>query len=361
MTRVLFVAPLPPPITGQSRACRALKDDLEATPGVVVDVVDVMKGEHRPGFTAAHARRVPRIVRAVARSAREADVVYLNLAQSIAGNAKDLLLLLALGTRRARTVVHVHGGGLDRTVYERSLVLRAANRRLLQGVAAAVVEGESLRRLFHGVVDDDRVFVVENFADDELFAGEEEIRARFAEEGPLRVLFLGTLFESKGWKVLVEAVQRTEGVTLDVAGASVSPADEDADRAFLDRERVRFHGLVDGEERRRLLASAHVLALPTWYPYEGQPLSILEAFASGCGVVTTDHGGIGDVFTHLEHGRFVEPRSVDSLAFALKRARDDRTAWLDIALRNRRHAERFRRARHLAALRALLLPDASRS
>ncbi|MFG0320635.1 MAG: glycosyltransferase family 4 protein [Planctomycetota bacterium JB042] len=355
MTRVLFVAPLPPPITGQSRACRALLDDLEADPDVEVVVIDLMKGEHRPGFTLAQARRVPGLVREVARGARAADAVYLNLAQSLAGNAKDLLLLAALGEARARTVVHLHGGGIAETVYGRSSLVRAANRRLLRDVRRAIVLGESLRPVFAGVVPDDRIAVVENFADDELFVDEAAIRERFAAAGPLRVLFLGTLFESKGWKVLVEAVARVDGVELDVAGASVTADDAPADRAFLDRPRVAFHGVVDGEARRALLAGAHLLALPTWYPYEGQPLSILEAFASGCAVLTTDHSGIRDVFSDPDHGAFVEPRSVDALAAALTRARDDRAAWTDRALAARRHAERFRRARHLAALRGVLL------
>ena len=69
--------------------------------------------------------------------------------------------------------------------------------------------------------------------------------------------------------------------------------------------------------RRSLFAAAHVFCLPTYYPYEGQPLSILEAYASGCVVVTTNHSGIRDVFKPEENGYEVEKKSAESIAQVL--------------------------------------------
>lgn len=36
-------------------------------------------------------------------------------------------------------------------------------------------------------------------------------------------------------------------------------------------------------------------ALPTRYPNEGQPISILEAMGNGMFIITTDHAGIPDI------------------------------------------------------------------
>ena len=38
-----------------------------------------------------------------------------------------------------------------------------------------------------------------------------------------------------------------------------------------------------------------IFALPTRYPNEGQPISIIEAMGSGMFIITTDHAGIPDV------------------------------------------------------------------
>jgi glycosyltransferase involved in cell wall biosynthesis len=63
-----------------------------------------------------------------------------------------------------------------------------------------------------------------------------------------------------------------------------------------------YHGdssaciIVDGPGKKNLFSEAHIFCLPTYYPYEGQPIAILEAFASGCVVITTNHSGISDFF-----------------------------------------------------------------
>ncbi len=73
-----------------------------------------------------------------------------------------------------------------------------------------------------------------------------------------------------------------------------------------------------GDGRRDYLREAHVFCLPSYYPFEGQPVSILEAYASGCVVVTTDQGGIRDVFREGENGLWVAKASVDDLVVKLR-------------------------------------------
>jgi glycosyltransferase involved in cell wall biosynthesis len=104
---------------------------------------------------------------------------------------------------------------------------------------------------------------------------------------------------------------------------------------------VRYHGVVHGELKRRLFAEAHVFCLPTYYPYEGQPISILEAYASGCAVITTDHSGIFDIFTAGANGLAVAKQSVASLRAALEQA-----------LAEPQTLHRMARANHELALRS---------
>jgi len=354
MVRVLYLAPLPPPVTGQSLACDAFLQHLRGAD--TVDVVNLMKGHHRNGFTPLHGLRIPGLIASTFRLARTADVVYMNLAQSLSGNVKDLGLLTALGRRIERTVVHLQGGGIGRTVYGRSKILKAVNTRLLKHVAGVVVLGDSLRHVFQDMVPSERVHVVPNFAADDLFRSEDEIRAKFSARGPLRVLFLGNLHRSKGYRLLLDIAQHVPDVEFDIAGAFITAAehceDEPRMRALAN---VTYHGVVDGDAKRRLLARAHVFCLPTWYPYEGQPLSILEAYASGASVITTDHGGIPDVFADGVNGIQVEIRSSDALLSAIRACAADRSALVEVALRNRSAAAGFTRRNHVTELRRILM------
>jgi glycosyltransferase involved in cell wall biosynthesis len=205
--------------------------------------------------------------------------------------------------------------------------------------------------LFAGVLPPERIHLVPNFAQDYLFLAPAEIDAKFAVSPPLRVLFLSNLIPGKGYRELLEAFLsldpvRQMGLRIDFAGGF---SDEIEQAEFLERIRpyhqLGYHGIVGGDPKRHLLQDAHVLCLPTYYPYEGQPISILEAYAAGCAVITTDHSGIGDVFRDGENGFQVAKRSVGDLAGALARAAADPEALRAMAHTNRDMAQLHYRTR----------------
>jgi glycosyltransferase involved in cell wall biosynthesis len=142
----------------------------------------------------------------------------------------------------------------------------------------------------------------------------------------LRVLFLSNLLPGKGHEELADAFMGLDegskaSIRIDLAGAFES---ERAKAQFLAKvggdQRIQYHGTVAGERKRALFDRAHVFCLPTYYPYEGQPISILEAYAAGCAVITTNHSGIPDVFRDGVNGIQVAKRSVGDLRVALERA-----------------------------------------
>lgn len=64
--------------------------------------------------------------------------------------------------------------------------------------------------------------------------------------------------------------------------------------------------------------AADVIVLPSYFP-EGLPRSLLEAMACGKAIVTCDMPGCRDTVDDGVNGYLVEPRSVDSLADAMRR------------------------------------------
>lgn len=51
-----------------------------------------------------------------------------------------------------------------------------------------------------------------------------------------------------------------------------------------------------------MLKECYIFTLPTKYPNEGQPISILEAMGNGMFIITTDHAGIPDVVDNNING-----------------------------------------------------------
>ena len=200
MTKVLFMVPLPPPITGQSLACRSFLDALVASPDFEADVIDTMKGalgSRLPG--PAHIFRTIRSAWRARRIGSAADVIYMNASQSVPGNLKDLMLFWIMGRKNvAKVVMHLHGGGIRKTVYNRSRLLSWLNRRQLSRMRGLVVLGDRLRQVFDGMATEDRVHVVPNFAPDALFLDRARVAAKYAQPEQIEVLYLSNFNPEKG-------------------------------------------------------------------------------------------------------------------------------------------------------------------
>jgi glycosyltransferase involved in cell wall biosynthesis len=321
---ILLIAPLPEPLTGQSLACRVLLEGLSAAHRV--ELVDLSKKELVQGLSSL--TRVGEVLGTLWRVWRRqatADAIYLTVSQSLAGNAKDLVTFALCYRKLRHTVIHLHGGAGMREIVLGRRSLRTINHFFLKRLGGVIVLGDSHREIYRGIVPEERIHVVPNFAEDDLFTTSDGIDAKFDRPGALRVLFLSNLLPGKGHQELVEAfLSLDEGtkasIRVDLAGAFESTPQKER---FLARiatdDRLRYHGVVTGDRKRALFEQGHVFCLPTYYPYEGQPISLLEAYAAGCAVVTTNHSGIPDVFQDGVNGLQVAKRSVADLRSTLRR------------------------------------------
>lgn len=350
--QLLFVGPLPEPTTGHSLACKVLLDALMDE--YHVDVVDLNKSDFKQGISSLERiAQVLSIAARVARKQRSADVIYFTISESFAGNLKDLLIYAVCARKLPRMVAHLHGGaGMREIMRGRYPLLGALNRLALRRLGGMIVLGERLVDIYSDSIAPDRIHCAANFAEDAVFLDESRIREKFGEADRLHLLFLSNLLPGKGHEELVEAFLGLEpairsGLKLDVAGGFDSQARERAFRARISAAPdITYHGIVRGDAKQRLLAQAHVFCLPTYYPYEGQPISILEAYASGAVVITTDHSGIFDVFTNGVNGFAVEKQSIGSLRDALHRVAAERKHLVALALTNAQTANAHYRVPH---------------
>lgn len=147
-------------------------------------------------------------------------------------------------------------------------------------------------------------------------------------EGPRtrgRVLFVGRLTRVKGLDILVEAMKRVPGATLEVVGGTPDP---DAAK-WLDGSGAIVRGAISTPELREAMRRADVLCLPS--RREGWPLVVMEALAAGLPVVATRVGGIPEIVTSDALGRLVPAENVEALARGLNEALS--TSWDRAAIR----------------------------
>ena len=85
--------------------------------------------------------------------------------------------------------------------------------------------------------------------------------------------------------------------------------------------KVEFIG--NRSDLKDILAESHIFILPSYYA-EGIPKVLLEAAASGCAVITTEHPGCRDAIIPGKTGMLIPPRDISSLINALVNMVSDR-------------------------------------
>ena len=365
MICVLFVAPLSPPVTGQSVANDALLAFLRQKH----DVISFAGGRDTLSrrWGVGYLLFLLRLITSILRNIRRCNVVYYNISESRLGNAKDLLVFLACLPWLKKFVLHLHGGmGILSLLGHGNTLTRAINAAVFRKVGAIVVLGPSFHSVFSELAPKQAVLHVPNFADDSFFLDQASIVQKFSCTNPLRVLFVSNMLPDKGYHELLSAFELlTEAqrnlVTVDFAGAFPRNAEKEL---FLQKisayPQIRYRGFVSGREKIELFACSHVFALPTYYAYEGQPIAILEGYASGCFVLTTNHSGILDIFEDGLNGKLVEKRSAASLAEALQELVRHRGILREVALHNMSVASvKYRKLRFTKQLEEILLTVAN--
>lgn len=140
----------------------------------------------------------------------------------------------------------------------------------------------------------------------------------YAEEGPVRFLFMGRVMKEKGIDELFGAMERLhqEGMncTLDVLGYYEENY-ADTIRRCEEQGWLRYHGYQS--DVRPFIEQAHCFVLPSWH--EGMANTNLECAAMGRPVVTSDIPGCREAVVEGKSGLLCRPKDTDSLYEQLRR------------------------------------------
>jgi glycosyltransferase involved in cell wall biosynthesis len=189
----------------------------------------------------------------------------------------------------------------------------------------------------------DLITVLPNAIDLRHFGGHDRTEARRRLGIPPDAYVVGTvgrLEPQKGHVVLLQAMRELadacpEARVLLIGGGSQEQALRGAADDLGLADRITFTG-----ERRdvpALMAALDLFVLPSLW--EGLPLVLLEAMASGAPVVATRVGGVPEVVSDGATGILIDPNRPDQLAAAIIRCRNDRDGAARMAEASRRWVE----------------------
>jgi len=340
--KILMIGPFPDPITGMSVSNEMLLAGLKEN-GHQVEFID---SNAERTFTSLVAqgrfsmKKVLNSVRPIAIGVykilfEKFDVVYVTPAQSYLGFLKYTPFINVAKFKKIKCFLHFHGGFV-RIMYDG---VDAKKQETLKSYfnksTGIIVLGNSLTKMFDGILGKEKVFVCENGVQDEYMMKEKDLISKLQNnenlhknESKLQILYLSNLMKSKGILDLLKACLKLKAQDfnfhLNLAGNIESEILDTVNSMIKELgDNVTYHGVVKGVKKTALLKDNHIFCLPTYYPNEGQPISILEAMANGQAIITTNQGGMIDIFKDGENGVLCIKKDPDTICQAIQNCKKD--------------------------------------
>jgi glycosyltransferase involved in cell wall biosynthesis len=142
---------------------------------------------------------------------------------------------------------------------------------------------------------------------------------------------MSNLYIDKGPLDLVEASRRLHALgvahrVILVGGKVDAAVDEALARAIAEdgNGRIDLRDAIYGAQKDALLHSVQIFAFPSYYHFECQPLSVIEAMSHGLAIVASNIAGIPDLIRDGEDGFLIPSCDPDAMVSALRQLLLDR-------------------------------------
>jgi len=331
--KILIIGPLPDPIDGCSFSNQILCDNLTKA-NVDYDVINTnsknVSSKQGGRFSVKKAIDFCKVYFEI-NKIRKSNSVYFTPGQTFFGLLKYAPFIWFCKFINTPYVIHIHGNYLG----EQYSILKGFKKKifgnLIKGASAGIVLSDSLRNNFKGLLAEKKIHVVENFVANNFF---ERYNSNIKNRNYLQIVYLSNLMEGKGVLDLLDAliILKEKNIKFKAvfAGKIENLIKDQVESKFQNlKDEVKYLGVVKGDEKVKVLNNSNVFVLPTFYQMEGQPISILEAMASGNIVVTTRHAGIPDVISE-NNGYFVEKKSPKHLSRILAEISEEITKKINV-------------------------------
>lgn len=293
--------------------------------GMIVEAFDTCRVE-RTSQSAGKLRlenfiNFVRICRDLPRSIHESgcDVLYYHSSTRLA-LLKDLLALIrAKSICRLPTILHIHFAGYRNILFGNRCIDRLMILLLNRYIDRIIFLSRNTADEFvnHGLMKG-KACIVYNFhtSDFNRTDIDKKLQSSICKE-TVDLLFLASIDRRKGIIDALRALREVKGsFVFHICGVL---NDDTIELEFSERvdqlgARIVLHGFVSGPEKDSILLKSDILVLPSYS--EGLPISIIEAMAAGCSIITTDVGAISEIITS-GNGYVIEPGDLSQLICAL--------------------------------------------
>jgi glycosyltransferase involved in cell wall biosynthesis len=308
--RITLIGPLPPPIGGATILFEQLVDDLLKDDEVSLSLINTSRSNTKSRWISLlHAVRVTFLILA---SLPKTDVMSFHAAIGGLLLYSPILVFICKCTKRA-VVLRAFGGRIADWYRAASPWKQWIFRHSVLRANVVLLETKSSVEFFRSWSFANVEWYPNSRRDGtkENIAAERSVANRF--------VFVGQVRSAKGVAEILAASELLDSrMSIDFYG----PLIDDFSPQDFAKPGVQYKGVLQGNDVVSTLQNYDVLLLPTYWPNEGYPGVILEAYMAGIPVITTRIGGITEIVDESS-GLFVEPKDPSGVATAMSSLASD--------------------------------------
>lgn len=344
---ILFFCSFPPPNTGQTIATKLIHDALAKQYSIdVINIADKNRFERKSGgFSFSVVLNLFKKLAELRKSLRKKkySIVYVVYAPYTFSLLRDVAYTWIIKrTGNAKLIAHLHCGNYGdnfKNGYKRKLF-----EYLLKQTDTLIFLSPMLK---HFDYPENKTAFLTNMISEDVVCTEEDVAEKFnSKQGQehFSIYFISNMIAEKGYEDLVEAAKilsrkKKLSFSVHLVGGWPSVAIK---TAFIKRIRaeglgeiIKVYGPVTNRATiKSMFLEADVFVLPTYYPVEAQPLSIIEAFNAATPVIATKHASIPDMVKNDENGFLIDKKNPQAIADKILSLLD-RKKWHEMALKSR--------------------------
>jgi glycosyltransferase involved in cell wall biosynthesis/2-polyprenyl-3-methyl-5-hydroxy-6-metoxy-1,4-benzoquinol methylase len=365
---ILLIGSIPPPINGQTLSFQALVEEMNVESLMLLG----LRGVNMRVFLSKIFVFLGLLIRLFGKVIFKNYVVYQTFSQSKEGFFRDFPIVFISKFLGSKVIGHIHGGNYDGFYFAQNRLIKSLIRNMLKQTDSIIILSENMKSMFDfepTVLP--KIKIIKNGLSWKMDTNDLKIKELpINSQKPIKIIFLSNLIESKGYWDVLEATnilvnQYGYNVQTDFCGEFIQYPDaqrftniDEAKEHFFGfikanklQHHVNYRGIIEGEPKKQLLEEAHFFILPTSYINEGQPISIIEAWAYRCVVLTTNYRGISEMLIPNESAIYVEYNRPETIVETVKNLLHNPTEYQRISENGYQNfLNNYTKEKHLKAL-----------
>lgn len=334
MKKILFFCSFPPPNTGQTVGTKLTFEYVNEFIGAAdkINIVDKNRLSRNSGVFSFYQlfNIIPKFYKLFSKiKSNNYNSIYVVYSSTKLALIRDAIYTYIIKKfSKARIIAQLHSGDYGNNF--RTGIYKAIFSWLMKKVDVLIFSSKLVNNINNNI-NASKIVYMANMISPELICTNEEIADKIKKkenDHTLSIYYISNMIKEKGYLDVTYAAAElkkkcpSQSFVLHLIGGWPSDDNQKEFKAGLSEmgldDNVIIYGAINEREKlKNFFLNADVFVLPTYYPIEAQPFSIIEALNAATPVISTYHASIPELVQNDYNGYLIKPKDITNLCNSL--------------------------------------------